>query len=252
MTRTLFLLSLFTVILATPAFADETFSLKIGYASLEADGTFAGNNGGIGTTIDLDSDLNFDKSDDVYAEAALQLGRIRFSAAYLPLDFSGAGAFTRDITFGGQTFPAGTNVSSDVEADIVDIGVAFHLLDFDDGPARLQIGPELSVKIADVDMTIRDTASNTVENVSATVPVPTIGARGRIAFSDYAGVVGRIGYFEISGNSFLDADVQLEFSPLPLVGIFVGYRYLDVDVDESDVVLDSTFSGPYGGVLARF
>ncbi len=252
MIRALFLFSLLTVVFATPAFADEIFSLKIGYASLEADGTFAGNNGGIGTTIDLDSDLNFDESEDVYAEAALQLGRIRFSAAYLPLEFSGAGALNRDITFGGQTFTAGTNVSSDVEAEVIDIGLAFHLLDFDDGPARVQLGPEVAVKVVDVDMSIADPAGATAESVSATVPVPTIGARGRIAFSDYAGVVGRIGYLEISGNSFLDADIQLEFSPLPLVGIFVGYRYLDVDVDESDVVLDSTFSGPYAGVLARF
>ena len=252
MIRKVLLLSVLSVSLASSALADEIFSLKLGYLSLDADGTFAANDGIVGTEIDFDNDLNFDDSENVYAQAALQFGRLRISAEYLPLDFSGNNTITRNITFGGLTFPAGTNVSSDVEMNVFDFAMAFHLIDVDDGPLRVQLGPEVAVKIADVDLSFRDTASGTVESVSATVPVPTIGARGRIAFSDYAGVVGRIGYLEVSGNSVLDADIQLEFSPLPLLGIFAGYRYIDVDVDESDVIVNSTFSGPYAGVLARF
>jgi hypothetical protein len=252
MIRNILLLFLLIIASVGSAVADELFSLKVGYASLDADGIFAANDGSIGTEIDFDNDLNFDDSENIYAQAALQFGRIRISAEYLPLDFSGNNTITRDISFGGQTFPAGTNVSSDVEMDVFDFAMAIHLLDIDDGPLRLQLGPEVAVKVADIDMSFRDTVSSAAESVSATVPVPTIGARGRIAFSDYAGVVGRIGYLEVSGNSFLDADIQLEFSPLPLLGIFAGYRYVDVDVDESDVVVNSTFSGPYAGVLARF
>jgi hypothetical protein len=252
MIRKFFLLFLISIFPVTTATADEIISLKLGYASLDADGTFAADDGGIGTDIDFDSDLNFEDSEHVYAQAALQLGRFRLSAEYLPLDFSGNNTITRNINFGGLTFPAGTNVASDVEMSVLDFAMAFHILDFDDGPLRLQLGPEVAVKIADIDLSFRDTVTNIVESVSATVPVPTIGARGRIAFSDYAGVVGRIGYLEVSGNSVLDADVQLEFSPIPLLGIFAGYRYVDVEVDESDVRINSTFSGPYAGVLARF
>jgi len=252
MIRSFFIVSLFSVVFVTPALADEIFSLKIGFASLEADGTFAGESGGIGTQIDFDSDLNFDDSQDVFAEAAVQLGRFRVSAGYLPLDFSGDGTISRDITFDGRTFPSGTNVSSNVEIDVFDIAVAFYVIDFDDGPLRVQLGPELAVKIGEVDMSIRDTSSGISENVSATVPVPTIGARGRIAFSDYFGVVGRIGYLEFRDSSVLDTEIQLEFSPVPLLGVFAGYRYIDVDVDESGVILKSTFSGPFAGVLARF
>jgi len=46
--------------------------------------------------------------------------------------------------------------------------------------------------------------------------------------------------------------VQLEFSPLPLVGLYGGYRLLDLKVDESDVLLDASFSGPFVGALVRF
>lgn len=250
--RKLFLLSLLTAVSVSPVLADELFSIKVGFASIEADGQFAGENGGSSTKIDFDDDLNFDDSQEVFAEAAVQLGRFRVSGGYLPLEFSGNGTISSDITFGGQTFTSGTNVTSNVELDVFDIGLAFHILDFDDGPLRVQVGPELAVKIAEIDMSIRDTSSGTRESVSGTIPMPTIGARGRVAFSDYLGVVGRVGYLEVRENSFLDIDIQVEFSPVPLLGIFAGYRYIDVDVDESDVILQSTFAGPYAGVLARF
>ncbi|NIQ09668.1 MAG: hypothetical protein GWO23_08290, partial [Gammaproteobacteria bacterium] len=53
-------------------------------------------------------------------------------------------------------------------------------------------------------------------------------------------------------NSYMDVDAQVEFSPLPLVGVYAGYRYLDIDVNESDVFIDATFSGPYAGAMVRF
>ncbi len=252
MIRSFFIVSLLSVVFATPVVADEMFSLKIGFASLDVDGKFAGENGVVATKIDFDDDLNFDDSEGVFAEAAVQLGPFRVSGGYLPMEFSGNGNISRNITFGGQTFSAGTNVASDVELDVYDLAVAFHIINFDDGPMRVQIGPELAVKIADVDMSFRDTSGGATERVSGTVPVPTIGARGRIALSDFVGVVGRIGYLEVGDNSFLDAEVQVEYSPLPMLGVFAGYRYIDVDVDESGVILQSTFSGLFGGVLARF
>ncbi|NIR30064.1 MAG: hypothetical protein GWN84_12265 [Gammaproteobacteria bacterium] len=243
---------LFTFVVASPVLADETFSLKVGYATLDPDGKFAGENGGIATEIDFDDDLGFDSSDGVIAEGAVQLGPFRLSAGYLPLDFSGDGRLTQDITFGGETFTVGTDVKSDVEIDVYDFGFAFHLLNLDDGSTRVQLGPELAVKLADIDMSIRESAGGTSERVGATVPVPTIGARGRVGFADYFGVVGRVGYLEVSGNSFLDADVQVEFSPVPLVGVFAGYRYVNIDVDESGVLFDSTLAGPYVGAMVRF
>lgn len=252
MIRNLIAASFLCTVFSASALADETFSLKVGFASLDPDGKFAGENGGVSTKIDFDDDLNFDESEGVYVEGAFQLGPFRFSAAYLPLDFSGRGTITSNITFDGRTFTTGTNVASDVEMEFYDLAVAFHLINFDDGPMRVQLGPEVAVKIADVDLSIRDTSGGPTESVSGTVPVPTIGARARIALSDFVGVVGRFGYLEIQDNSFLDAEIQVEYSPLPTLGVFAGYRYIDVDVDESDVILQSTFSGLFAGVFARF
>jgi outer membrane protein len=230
-----------------PAMADEMISFKAGYLSLSPEGEFAVFSGGIGTKVDMEDDLGFDDSEEFMAEAVVQLGSFRLTAGYLPLKFSGSGS-TTGIIFNGQPF-VGT-VDSDVDIDLYDVGLTWYLLNFDDLPVRLQLGPEVSVKYVEADISMRSSTASESESVSA--PVPTIGLRGRVGISDFLGLVGRVGYLEFDDNSFLDADVQLEFSPLPLVGIFAGYRYLDIEVDESDVFLDVTFDGPYGGAFIRF
>jgi len=238
---------------AGTASADEIFSAKVGYIVLSPDGVFAVDGGGLaGTRIDLQDDLGYDDSEDFIGEAALNFGPFRLSAGYLPIDFAGTGVLNRDINFNGQTFPVSTTVTSDVKIDMYDVGLAWHVINMDDLPVRLQIGPELSVKYVDAEVDMTDTAGLLNEKESVTAPVPTIGARARIGLADWLSLVGRVGYLDYDGNSLLDADGQVEFSPLPMVGVFAGYRYLDMDVNESGVIIDATLDGPYGGLLVRF
>jgi outer membrane protein len=242
-----FSMLMFFALSVVPAMADEMISFKAGYLSLSPEGEFAVFSGGVGTKVDMEDDLGFDDSEEFMAEAAVQLGSFRLTAGYLPLKFSGSGRTTGSI-FNGQPF-VGT-VDSDVDIDLYDVGLTWYLLNFDDLPVRLQLGPEVSVKYVEADISMRSITASESESVS--VPVPTIGLRGRVGLSDFLGLAGRVGYLEYDDNSFLDADAQLEFSPLPLVGIFAGYRYMDIEVDESDVFLDVTFDGPYGGAFIRF
>ncbi len=239
-------------LLAGPAMADEIFSLKAGYLVLSPEGEFAGSKGGVGTRIDMEGDLGFDDSEDVVLEGALQLGSFRLSAGYLPIEYNGNGTLTTAIDFNGVNFPVGAEVDSDVKIDLYDLGLTYYLLNFDDLPVRLQLGPELSVKVADAELSMVEPTTGVQESASITAPIPTIGLRARVAFADFLGATARVGYVEYSDNSFLDADAQVEFSPIPLVGIFGGYRYFDLQVDESDVFLDVQFSGPYAGALVRF
>jgi hypothetical protein len=216
--------------------ADEMVSLKVGYINLNADGSFA-------TTKTVITEVNMDdEEDEVMAEAALQLGAFRLSASYLPLNFSGQ----------NQDFTSLTTVRGNMDVDLYDLGLTWYLLNFDDLPVRFQLGPELSVKVVDGEVSTFHPATGLREKVSGTVPVPTIGARARVGLADFLAVTGRVGYVEYSDNTFLDADAQIEFSPIPLVGVFGGYRYLDLDVDEDDIFIDATFKGPYAGAFLRF
>lgn len=235
------------------AAADELISLKGGYLNLDPDGRFAVSSQGLsGTSVEFDDDLGFDESENLFLEAGLQLGAFRLFAAYLPLSFSGDGTLAKEINFNGETFGVGSRVDSDVDLDIYEAGLAWHIINFDDLPVRVQFGPEVAVKYVDADVSMEEDIFGTRESESVGVPVPTVGVRGRVAMADFLGVVGRAGYLEYDDNSFLDVDAQVELSPLPMVGVFAGYRYLDVDVDDDSVVIDATFDGPYVGALVRF
>ncbi|MDX2510110.1 MAG: hypothetical protein QNK28_11240 [Desulfobacterales bacterium] len=238
---------------AVPASADEMVSLKGGYLVLNPDGVFAVSSSNLkGTKVDLDDDLGFEDSEELQGEAAISFGSFRLAGSYLPLRFSGKGILTEAINFNGVNFPAGSEVESDFDLDVYDVALAWHVINLDDLPVRLQIGPELSVKVVDAYASLEETGSNIKEDDSIFVPIPTVGIRSRVAFADYLGLVGRVGYMEYSNNSLLDIDAQIEFSPLPFVGVFAGYRYLDMNVDESDIFIDATMDGVYGGVMIRF
>ena len=240
-------------VLASPALADEIFSLKTGYLALNPSGDVAASADGLtGTVLDVDDDLGIDDSEDIFFEAALQLGSFRLFAAYLPLSFSGDSVLTRDINFNGETFFQSSRVESEVDIDIYEAGLAWYMINIDDAPVRFQFGPEIAVKYVDASVELRDNDYVLSETDSFGIPVPTLGARARVGLADYLGVVGRVGYAKYDGNSFLDFDGQVELSPIPLVGIFAGYRYLSIDVDDNDVIVDATFSGPYAGALVRF
>ena len=249
------LLGLFALIslLASPAFADELFSFKTGYLALSPSGDVAVSGGGLtGTVVDVEDDLAVEDSEDYFAEAALQLGAFRLFAAYLPISFSGDNVLTQNVNFNGETFVQGSRVESDVNIDIYEAGLAWFLVNIDDLPVRIQFGPEMAVKYIDARVELQENLSGMNESESVGVPVPTLGARARVSIADYLSVVGRVGYLKYSGSSFMDVDAQVELSPIPLVGLFAGYRYLDIDVDDNDVLINATFAGPYAGALVRF
>ncbi len=239
--------------LSTSAYADEVFSFKAGYLKLVPDGEVSVSADGLaGATLDLADDMGLDDSDDYFLEAALQLGSFRLFAAYLPISFSGDNVLTENVDFKGETFVLGSRVESKVNIDIYEAGLAWFLINVDDLPVRVQFGPEMSVKYIDAHVEMQASVLDLDEFEDFGVPIPSLGARGKLAIADYLGVFGRVGYLKYNGSSFMDIDAQVEFSPLPLVGIFAGYRYLDIDVDANDVIIDAAFAGPYVGALVRF
>lgn len=249
--KVLLLMSTF-LLLAGAAWADELVSVKAGYQLLSPSGSVAGTINGVGQQLDVENDLNLDDSENVTAEVALQWGNSRLSFNYLPIEFSGTGTLTVGGDFNGQTFIANETATSKLSVDLYDIGYTYYLVNLDDLPTRFQFGLELAVKVADAEVAFNTQTTGINERETVTAPIPTIGARTRIALADLVGVVGRVGYLEYDGNQFIDAEAQIEFSPLPTVGIYAGYRYFDLKIDEDDVFVETEFSGPFAGVLVRF
>ncbi len=251
----IFIIVMFFAFTLNPfASADEMFGVKAGFITLDAGGDISVTSSGIaGTNIDIDSVLDLDRTNRGTVEVYLQLGDFRVSASYLPLKFSGNSILSAPVTFDGINFTATTSVESSLEAEIIDLGLTYYLLNFDDLPSRLQIGVELAVKVVIAEASMKSLTPVAINaSDSGTLPIPTLGLRGRVALADFLGLTGRVGGLAYRENHFIDADVQLEFSPIPLLGAYAGYRYIKLKVDESGVFVDTHFSGPVVGLFARF
>ena len=251
--RVVFSIVVFAVVslsASSAALADETVSAKVGYQTTTVSGQFAGVVNGVGDHIDMQNDLGFKRSNNVTAELALQLGDSRLQLSYLPLDFKGSGTLSRTISFNGKQYTGSTPVSSELKAKIYDLAYTYYLINMNNLPSRFQLGIEASVKLVHAEASM--TQANVTNSMSATVPIPTIGLRARVALADFLGVVGRVGYISYGNNRFLDADGQVEFSPVPLFGIYAGYRRLELKADTSGVYLNINMNGPYAGAFFRF
>ena len=170
MKRCLALLAVLSLF-ASAAMADELFSLKGGYLKLHPDGKFAVSGGGVpGTSIDMD-ELGLDDSENYLVEAAMKFGSFRLYAAYMPINFSGDGVLSQDIVFNGETFVSGSKVDSDLDIDLYQAGLAWYLVNMDDSPVRLQLGPEISAIYVSADAKMKEDLYNMSESDSVKVPV---------------------------------------------------------------------------------
>jgi hypothetical protein len=55
-----------------------------------------------------------------------------------------------------------------------------------------------------------------------------------------------------SGNHLYEADVFASFAPFPFFRIQGGYRYIDLKLDEDDIVAELEMKGPYAGAQVSF
>ncbi len=235
---------------AMTAQADETIAVKAGFMTLSPSGDFGARVNNIGTRIDLQNDLNFKNSSQPIGEIDINLGDSLISFGFTPLSFKGDGILNRSITYNGTTYAAGTTASSAFKADLYDFSYTYYMINMDDLPSRFQLGFETSVKTFNAKTSVTGAGITTSRN--ATIAIPTAGLRGRVALADFIGLSGRFGYMGYAGNFFTDAQAQIEFSPLPLLGINGGYRYLQVKLDTNGLIANTTFQGPYAELFFRF
>jgi len=234
----------------TTSQADETVAIKAGFMILSPSGDFGATVNNVGSRIDFEKDLNFKNSTQPIGEINVNLGDSLISFGFTPLSFKGSGVLNRSISYNGNSYLAGTSVSSEFKADLYDLSYTYFLINMDDLPSRFQLGLETSVKIFNAKTKI--TGAGITSSKNATFAIPTAGLRGRVALADFIGVSARFDYMGYAGNFFTDANVQLEFSPLPLLGMNAGYRYIKIKLDTNGLIANTTFKGPFAGLFFRF
>lgn len=233
-----------------------TVGVEARYANLDAKGDVALATGGNPVARNSLSDVGLDGE-----EGSLGLrGDLKFGSPHLTVStesasWSGDGTLTG--SFGGIV--VGTTVESDL-----DLAIHRAILTFDVLPVPMvELGLGLGVSVLDIQASLEDTNTSTVEEIDETVPVPELAARLAVEFwrMRVEALVGGMAY-DAGGDraSYLDGDLnaRVRLAGLgPVDGwLSVGYRMIGVDAEiedgSDDIEIDTTFDGVYFGLRLSF
>ena len=250
--------------LAAPAAAQRelfpVFSVRAG-AYVLSNETTIGLSGG--ENVDLERDFGLDAEQTL---ASLWLDwqpaeRHLFRLGYYKLSLDGGRRIDRTIDWGDTTYPAGAEVSVELEQTVYEVDWTWWLVKGERGAFGTALGAtvlEFSAS-ADAEVRIGNSTRQLHEDAEATAPVPTIGLAGRaqplsqLWLDVEARILPGVQFDNIEGDAmYLSASAEWQALRHLSLGLnWTGFE-VDATVDDSrfDGDLDFTNSGTQ--LYARF
>lgn len=206
---------------------------------------------GIGTDVNLVSDLGFDERKNFF-EGRLQVKFARkhkFNLEYIPLKWDADKVITRTVEFNGQTYTAGARVQSSLDLKFFKGGYEY---DFLAGSLGF-LGGTLDVLVADATVQLAAPALAINQREDKTIPIPMIGFVGRVYPIKWVNLTAKASGIPAGSYGYVfDGEASLNINPIKYLGISGGYRYFVVSVKYNDNSLDYRLDGPFVGLTLRF
>jgi outer membrane protein len=167
---------------------------------------------------------------------------------YAAVDFSGTS--TQSFDYKGTTYTA--NAQTDLTLDQIDVIMYYNLLD---NTAWVTLDLGLDVKVIQAEFNAVQSTGADAINEKETLPIPM--AYGRMRFEIPGvdiGVEGNAKYFSYKDSKVMDYAIKADYTlvdVLPVdVGLEVGYRFQQLDIDGSDFSTDTSLDVEIDGVFA--
>ncbi len=195
-----------------------------------------------GDDLDVEGDLELDEDTAFYARGrfhVIALGNLY--ASYTPMEHAGRNTLSRTVTFGDETFTAGSAISSEIEFDMYD--VAWTATPLSLAVAELELG--LNIKYLDGSVTVSDGTQS--DSADLSVPVPMLKAVLRFNLPLVSAELEGAG-IAYGGNHFYDLSAQARVTVFPFLYVTGGYRLLDVELEDGDDRADIKIGGPFLGL----
>ena len=200
---------------------------QVGYSLLQLGGDLGLERGGGAITGSQTVDDAFglgQSQGSPYVRGQLDGGGPVLTASALWLQEDGSGTLTD--TFGGLA--SGSQADTSLDLGVLKVGASY---DFDLG--LVKVSPGVMCDVVALDFRARDVASGSQEAIDELVVAPMPFVRAEAGLGPVT-AVGELGYLDVSGLSdiegtFLDAEVLLEWHPVPFAHVFAGYRHVDLD-----------------------
>lgn len=231
--------------------ADAVVDAELRYWYSDLDSEVRSTTGGVlGTDINFVDDLGLDDQKGfVEGRITLEFGRHSLRYGYVPLQWSGTGVLSRNITFGGQTYTASTATDSEINVDYHRLGYRFDLFDM----LSNRVGLIAEVKYFDADATVKAPSLGFDETESIQAPLPTVGVAAQVGLPFLINVSGEVTGITLGSDAYVfDAEAMVNFDPAPFITVSGGYRYFTFHLEKDDDKADIDLHGPFVTIKADF
>ena len=209
---------------------------------------------GFGSNLDLNTNLGINDSESTFAyDVQLNLGGSVLRISGFSLNFTALENTISGFTFGDITVNLGDLV--DTEIDVQNVKIQYGTPFFNIKDHGFEFGPSVGVNIYEIKATIVDVLGVASDSIDEEVPIPIVGLHLALPVGDFlldADISGLIVNVENFSVNYIDLNVSLSWEPIQGVGIFVGYRMIDAELDDTDFLTDVSLEGPYFGGQIRF
>lgn len=212
-----------------------------------------GNNGKIGTDIDFEDDLGFNKNTSTFLGDFQwrMTSRSRWDFSYYRLDRSSSYAIQKDITFNGNTYNLGAQIDAYFNSNIYRLSYGYAILSKPTYEAGLLVGAHVVKFGIGLDATGNNISGSAQTNVGLTAPLPDFGLWGGWTMGKKWAVNAEADYLDVTIKSItgriIAYNAAVTFKPLKNLSFAAGYTGLNFKVDVDKEKLNGHLKWGYNG-----
>ncbi len=216
------------------------FSAGFMYADNNTEISLGNSSGSIGTSVDFEKDLGFDKRVNTFlGNFQWRINRRwRFDFSYYQLNRNASKQIQKTINFGDSTYNFNANVNSYFNNNIYRVSWGYAILSKPKYEVGLLLG--FHTMQTDLGIGINSTAGNVNKNesITFTAPLPDLGIWGGFAIGKRIAFNGEISYLSISAGEFKGS--ILSYNATAMLRLT---KHIDFSLGYSgfDFTLDATF-----------
>lgn len=223
----------------------QQIEIRLGALSSSIDTTVSreASGGQPGGEIDLEDVLGIPDRETIFqVDMLFRMGYYhRLELSYFELQRRSTKILQQDIVFGDETFPAGTEVDTNMESDYVRLAYSYSLM----RDRQKELGVTAGVTYARFETELSADDSQQSERLKVEAPLPTMGLFGSVALGSKWRLNANINIFALDfdrydgfmGSFILGVDRRFG----DVIGAGIGYNFYTMRLDSKDENLRGTF-----------
>jgi len=198
--------------------------------------------------LDLEDDFDYEEEYRLSGRLKLDLPLFlpNIALMYTPMRFDSTGETDFSFSFGGETFSANQEFSSEVQLDHYDVGLYYGIPLLETATLdMLKVELGLNGRIFDISAEIDQPGTGLSESVSETQVLPMVYVGAFFQPLDAWALEVEARGVAYNGDSLISLLGRLKYEFFDPFFCAAGYRYDTVDLEEEDIEADVIVQGPF-------